>query len=615
LRVFAATQVKHSDEYLARIEEVFSKPEMEAFDVIELKDGRLFERYCKPQRVQGASVGVVINFRDITERRRAEKAIAEASALLDSLLAHTLDVIFFKDRESRFVRYSRSMLPMYGQTERDALIGKNDFDLLPEPQARAYYEEDQLIISTGQPVIDKLAQSTDAQGNPVWVMTTKIPWRDFEGTIIGTFGVARDVTALKNAEIGLAHERDLLRSLMDSSPDQIYFKDRDSRFIRCSKQQALNFGAASTELIVGKTDFDFFTAEHAKPSFDDEQEIIRTGQPLIGKVEKETWRDGRIGWVLTSKIPLRDNSGQIIGTVGISKDISPLKEAEEKLSQVHKQLVETSRQAGMAEVATSVLHNVGNVLNSVNVSATIVAEQMRDSKTSFVPKVGSLLQEHASDLVEFLTNDPRGKKLPGYLASLGQELLAEQRTMTEELGHLRKNIEHIKEIVAMQQSFAKVSGICETVPLTELLDDAIRINESGLTNQKVELIRDYEFRPILNLDRHKLMQILVNLIRNSKHACDDSGGVDKKIIVRVTRHEQLVRIAVIDNGVGIAPENLTRIFGHGFTTRKDGHGFGLHSGALVARELGGSLAAYSEGIGRGATFIIELPLGSESVSS
>src|SRR5690606_36383128 len=152
---------------------------------------------------------------------------------------------------------------------------------------------------------------------------------------------------------------------------------------------------------------------------------------------------------------------------GISKDISPLKAEEEKLSQVHKQLLETSRQAGMAEVATSVLHNVGNVLNSVNVSATIVAEPMRDPKASFVPKVGSLLQEHASDLVTFLTTDPRGKMLPSYLSSLGQELLAEQRTMTEELGHLRKNIEHIKEIVAMQQSYAKVSGICETVSLTE----------------------------------------------------------------------------------------------------------------------------------------------------
>lgn len=615
LRAFTATQVKDSAGYIARIDETFSNSKTEAFDAIELMDGRLFERYCKPQRLQGVSVGIVINFRDVTERKRAERTIAEASALLDSLLANTLDIIYFKDRESRFVRYSRTILSRYARSEPDALIGKNDFDLFPEARARVYYEKEQTIIRTGQPIIDELEQDTDAQGRLIWVMTTKMPWRDLHGNIIGTFGVARDVTALKEAEILLANERDLLRSLMDSSPDQIYFKDRESRFIRCSQAQAANFGVSSTDLLVGKTDFDFFTAEHAQPAFDDEQAIIRTGTPLIGKVEKETWPDGRVGWVLTSKMPMRDNNGEIIGTVGISKDISPLKEAEEKLSQVHQQLIEASRQAGMAEVATSVLHNVGNVLNSVNVSATIVAEQMRDSKTCFVPKVGLLLQEQASDLFTFLSDDARGKKLPHYLTILGEELLAEQRTMTEELGHLRKNIDHIKEIVAMQQSFAKVSGFVETVPLTELLEDALRINESALTRHEVELVRDYQFQPVLTIDRHKLMQILVNLIRNSKHACDDSGGLGKKIIVRVTRDEQFVRVAIIDNGVGIAPENLTRIFAHGFTTRKDGHGFGLHSGALVARELGGSLTAHSDGLGLGATFTIELPLGTESASS
>jgi signal transduction histidine kinase len=151
--------------------------------------------------------------------------------------------------------------------------------------------------------------------------------------------------------------------------------------------------------------------------------------------------------------------------------------------------------------------------------------------------------------------------------------------------------------------------------LTELLDDALRINESALTRHEVELIRDYQFQPTLTLDRHKLMQILVNLIRNSKHACDEGGGGDKKIVLRMTGNEQIVRIAVIDNGVGIAPENLTRIFAHGFTTRKDGHGFGLHSAALVARELGGSLMAHSDGPGLGATFTIELPLNSEAAAS
>jgi PAS domain S-box-containing protein len=608
VRDLCAAQVKDPAQFLKRIDEIHDSNQTEAFDVIELKDGRIFERYCRPQRLDGQCVGVVINFRDITGRKRAEATIAEASALLESLLANTLDVIYFKDCNSRLVRYSDSILPLYGATDRDGLKGKSDFDLFPEERARAYFEEEQEIIRTGTPQIDKLERAVNAAGEPTWNMVTKLPWKDINGRIIGTFGVARDVTALKETESRLAYERDLLRALMDSSPDQIYFKDRKSRFIRCSQAQANNCHVSSSAEIIGRTDFDFFAEEHARRAFEDEQEIIRSGKPLIGKVEKEVWRDGRTGWVLTSKMPLRNNTGEIIGTIGISKDITELKLAEAKLAEVHRQLLETSRQAGMAEVATSVLHNVGNVLNSVNVSATLVSDQIRDSKATFVPKVGALLQANSTRLAEFFTTDPKGRKLPSYLATLGDELLSEQATITTELGHLRKNIEHIKEIVSMQQSFAKVSGVSETVPLAELIDDAVRINASALTRHQVELIRDYQVRPEISIERHKLMQILVNLIRNAKYACDDSGREDKQMIIRTSQHGDRIQIQVIDNGVGIPAENLTRIFAHGFTTRKEGHGFGLHSGALVAKELGGSLVAQSRGPGLGATFTIDLPL-------
>ena len=307
--------------------------------------------------------------------------------------------------------------------------------------------------------------------------------------------------------------------------------------------------------------------------------------------------------------------GETVGIVINFRDITARKAAEAKLEDIHKRLLETSRQAGMAEVATSVLHNVGNVLNSVNVSATIVSDQMRDSKAQFVAKVAAMLRSNEDDLARFLTSDPKGKMIPAYLATLAGDLQTEQTTMSEELGHLCKNIEHIKEIVAMQQSFAKVSGVAETIPLTELVDDALRINSSALERHEVELTRDYQVRPTVTIERHKLMQILVNLIRNAKYACDESRRKDKKLIVRISPCGERVRIAVIDNGVGIPKENLTRIFGHGFTTRKDGHGFGLHSGALVAKELGGSLVAESAGPGMGATFTIELPLKTDQPES
>jgi PAS domain S-box-containing protein len=421
---------------------------------------------------------------------------------------------------------------------------------------------------------------------------------------------ANDLLEAKVAERTneLAYEQGFLCTLLDNLPDKIYFKDTQSRFVRTGKAQAQTLGAGSPSELLGRTDFDFFGEKHARQAFADEQEVMRTGQPLLGKVEQEDLPDGRVTWALTSKIPWRGKDGEIIGTLGVSKDITAIKEAERALEDLHKQLVETSRQAGMAEVATSVLHNVGNVLNSVNVSATLVADRLRSSKVSNLPKIGTMLQDHAADLGTFLTDDPKGRAIAPYLSTLGGELVAEQGLLMLELAELRKNIEHIKEIVAMQQSYAKISGLAEPVALSEIVEDAIRINTAALNRHQVELVRDYVDRPTLTLERHKVMQILVNLIRNAKYACDDGGRPDKRITIRIVQDAEAVRLSVIDNGIGIPPENFTRIFEHGFTTRKSGHGFGLHSGALTAKELGGSLTVRSDGIGKGATFTINLPL-------
>jgi signal transduction histidine kinase len=178
-----------------------------------------------------------------------------------------------------------------------------------------------------------------------------------------------------------------------------------------------------------------------------------------------------------------------------------------------------------------------------------------------------------------------------------------------ELESLRKNIEHIKDIVAMQQSYAKVFGLAEILQVTDLVEDSLRINAAALTRHAVRVIREYEEIPVIAVEKHKVLQILVNLVRNAKYACDESEHADKQLTVRVARHQDRVRITISDNGIGIPPENLTRIFAHGFTTKKTGHGFGLHSGALAAREMGGTLNVHSDGPGQGASFTLELPAG------
>jgi PAS domain S-box-containing protein len=423
-----------------------------------------------------------------------------------------------------------------------------------------------------------------------------------------TAELTKEIAERKKTEAELNHERDLLRALMDNAPDQIYFKDTQSRFLQCSKAMMEKFGVKNVKELLGKSDADFFGEEHARLAFEDEQEIIRTGQPVIGKVEREGWKNNQETWALTSKMPLRNKAGEIIGTFGISKDITAIKEAETKLNSVHKELMDASRQAGMAEVATSVLHNVGNVLNSVNVSSSLIAEKMRSSKIANINKAVTLIRTLENDLNNFFANDPKGKQLPAYLSNLASHLAQEQEDILHEVGSLVSNIMHIKEIVAMQQNYAKTSGVLESLKIVDLVEDAICMNNGAMTRHLVKVVRDFAEIPPILTEKHKVLQILVNLIRNAKYACDDSGRNDKQITMRVANGNNRIKISVIDNGIGIPAENLTRIFSHGFTTRKEGHGFGLHSGALAAKEMGGTLAAFSEGPGQGATFTLELPI-------
>ena len=291
----------------------------------------------------------------------------------------------------------------------------------------------------------------------------------------------------------------------------------------------------------------------------------------------------------------------------LQTEVAERKRAQAELTEAQKEVVEKSRMAGMAEVATGVLHNVGNVLNSVNVSVLLLLENLGRSKVPDLNRIVDLLRSHERDLGNYLTADPKGQKTLAFLVQVADRLSKERLGYIEEVRCLEKNITHIKDIVAMQQSYARVSGVMEGVKITDLIEDSLRINAASLIRHDIEVVRDLADVAPLNLDRNKVLQILINLLRNAKSACDDTARMDKQIMVRVRNGGETVRISVTDNGIGIPQQNLERIFNHGFTTKKDGHGFGLHSGALAAKQLGGSLTVHSEGTGRGATFTLELP--------
>lgn len=286
-----------------------------------------------------------------------------------------------------------------------------------------------------------------------------------------------------------------------------------------------------------------------------------------------------------------------------------LAQVNDELRAAQAELVTTARQAGMAEIATNVLHNVGNVLNSVNVSAQVLRDKVRTSKGQGVAKVVQLLNEHTHDMGEFMGNDPKGRMLPDYLGKLAEALAAEQQSMLDELALLTKSIDHIKDIVATQQSYAGTSSLMEPVLLRDLIEDVVRICDVSLARHTISLVKDFNDVPPINLDKHKVLQILVNLINNAKQALEPVNDRPSEIILRLESADKgQVRIVVQDNGEGISAQNLARVFEHGFTTRASGHGFGLHSCILAAHGMGGDLIAQSEGQGKGATFILVLPL-------
>jgi ligand-binding sensor domain-containing protein/signal transduction histidine kinase len=294
--------------------------------------------------------------------------------------------------------------------------------------------------------------------------------------------------------------------------------------------------------------------------------------------------------------------------VSLEKEIEERKRMERVIERTHQELMIASRHAGQAEVATNVLHNVGNVLNSVNVSANVLSDRLRRPYADNLAKAVGLVREHQADLARFLTEDRRGQALLPYLEQLASQLDRERNELLSEVNSLGDNVHHITEIVATQQSIATTSVVMEQISLAETVECALKMQLSSFDRHSIALEREFEDLPPIVADRHKLLQILVNLLSNAKNACEEAARSDKKIVVRIKAlGRDQVAVAIEDNGIGIPPGNLTRIFAHGFTTRTSGHGFGLHSSALAAKEMNGSLTAHSEGLGQGAVFTLELP--------
>ena len=553
---------------------------------------------------------------DANERLRVETARREEAvtqlkrerSLMDIFMRSVPDSVYFKDENSRFIRASDSLACMFGKTSAADLIGKTDFDFFTEEHARPAFEDEQKIIRTGQPVLGLQEKEVFPDGRVGWSLTSKMPLRDETGKIVGTFGISKNMTDLKYSEEELRQREILFRLIFEHAPVGVSWKRADlgdEHHFNATFRKILDLAVSSVPDQALLTEL---THPDDLPRHREMQQQIESGQSDSYTLEKRfVVKDGRLVWGRISVAVVRDEAGKIIQEITILEDITASKRTEKELAETYKTLMDASRVAGMAEVATGVLHNVGNVLNSINVSTNVLADSLQHSRVSSVSKLSQLLHSHAGDLGKFLTDDPQGQRILPYLDTLADHLAGEQQRLLSELESLRRNVDHIKDIVSMQQNYAKVAGVAETLAPAELFEDALRMNAAALSRHDIEVVREFGQSPAVQVERHKVLQILINVIRNAKYALDDGPQANRRLLLRIETAGGFVRYVISDNGVGIPPENLTRIFSHGFTTRKDGHGFGLHSAALAAHEMGGRILVHSDGPGRGATFTLELP--------
>jgi signal transduction histidine kinase len=425
-----------------------------------------------------------------------------------------------------------------------------------------------------------------------------------------TIATVASENRLRRVETARATEaRTRLESLIDTIDGVLYEWDPSEQKFRFVSGHVTNLLGYPTSLFIDNSEFWKSKVDRSLiPMILQHRALLAEGKESVPVSYPMRAASGRIVWLRESGKVVRNETETFIR--GIMLDVTRLKEADDSLERLNQQLLDASRQAGMAEVATGVLHNVGNVLNTVNVAGNLMHDRLRTSRLPSLSKLANLLPREENRLAEFLTHDERGRLVPSYLDQLAIQLHDEHTSLRSELDQMIRSIDHIREIVITQQKSAITGGTRDTVDLRILIDDAIALTRDGFSQDGVRLETICSRVPAVTTDRHRVLQILVNLLRNARQATAGNAAHERHVTVTARPAEDdldAIELTIADNGVGIAPECLTRIFAHGYTTRSDGHGFGLHTSALAAKAVGGSLSVVSAGIGRGASFILRLP--------
>ena len=386
----------------------------------------------------------------------------------------------------------------------------------------------------------------------------------------------QEVAERKQAERSLAASQTQLLGIVEASPAGMVMVDSDGSIVLINKATEELFGYARNELL-GQP-IEILVPERHRPQHPQRRDQFfqqASARPMGAGINVNgQHKSGAEIPVDIALSPVNtDGAFFVLSTI---IDLREQKRAEQKL-------LEMSRQAGMAEVATGVLHNVGNILNSVNVSATVIRDRLIKSPLASLERVSELIGQHESSFVDFVRDDSRGSRIPAFIQTVTAALQSERTDVNGEVDDLVKNVNHIKQIISTQQSMAKHSGLEQEISVTELVEDSISAIKSSLSKYSICIDQQIEeTAPPIVVDKHRVLQILVNLIKNGKDSILEFGSECPLIEVAVTSNNGIVEFAVTDNGGGIAEDKLERIFQHGFTTKETGHGFGLHCSANAA---------------------------------
>jgi PAS domain S-box-containing protein len=558
--------MKHPGPFVEKVVYLYSHPDETSRDEIELKDGTVLDRYSSPVASKdGKYYGRIWTFRDITERKQVEAQLTQTSELLEALLDNTDEDIYFKDLQSRFVRFSRVLLKDLHLSRPEELIGRTDFDLFTEEHARPAFETEQEIIRTGQPVLNLEEKETYLDGRVAWVLTSKMAWRDPAGNIIGTMGISRDITERKQAEESLR----LLNSAVEQSKESIMITDAEldlpgPRIIFVNSAFTRMTGYTMAEL-VGKTPRIFQGPRTDRSVLQRLRQNLGRGENFAGEAINYR-KDGTEFFLEWQVAPIHDAGGKVTHFVAVERDITERKKIEARL-------FESQKMETVGKLAGGVAHEFNSILTAIIGQSELLLGDL---------PAGSPLARNAAEIT----------KAAGRAASLTRQLLAYGRRQ-----FLQPEILNLNRTVAV-------------------MENVLRNLAGG--DVAVQFICDADLGAT-KADAGQIEQVIINLVANARDAMPNGG----KLILEtanvvfdaetVDRYPELkpgdyVMLAITDTGTGMTDAIKAKLFEPFFSTKGVGQGTGLGLSTCygIVKQSGGHISAYSE-LGHGTTFKIYLP--------